>query len=129
MHWKAQKQESKGLGPCEIPRAVSAGSRIAGQPGTDPQFEQCRSPTARCFPLPPQSSPESQPDPAGEVNQHFRRFAEAEIAAPAPIYGASSSIVVSMLTPFARRVISRIRCLNRSKALGAITRLTSGQIP
>jgi hypothetical protein len=31
-----------------------------------------------------------------------------------------------MLTPFARRVISRIRRLNRSKALGAITRLTSG---
>src|SRR5437773_1955716 len=42
------------------------------------------------------------------------------------MYGASSAIVVSMLTPFARRVISRIRCLNRSKALGAITRLTSG---
>src|ERR1017187_6303552 len=42
------------------------------------------------------------------------------------MYGASSSIVVSMLTPFARRVISRIRRLNRSKAFGAITRLTSG---
>ena len=53
-------------GPCEIPWAVSAPSRIAGQPRTFPQFEQCRSPTARCFPLPPQSSPESQPDPAGD---------------------------------------------------------------
>jgi hypothetical protein len=31
-----------------------------------------------------------------------------------------------MLTPFARRVISRTRALNRSKALGAMTRLTSG---
>src|SRR5205823_6773478 len=30
------------------------------------------------------------------------------------------------LTLFARRVISRIRCLNRSKAFGAMTRLTSG---
>jgi hypothetical protein len=30
-----------------------------------------------------------------------------------------------MLTPFVRRVIFRIRRLNRSKALGAITRLTS----
>ena len=29
------------------------------------------------------------------------------------MYGASSSIVVSMLTPLARRVISRTRCLNR----------------
>src|ERR1039458_10477350 len=31
-----------------------------------------------------------------------------------------------MLTPFARPVISRIRCLNRSKAFGAMARLTSG---
>jgi hypothetical protein len=31
-----------------------------------------------------------------------------------------------MLTPLARRVVSRIRCLNRSKALGAIMRLISG---
>jgi hypothetical protein len=31
-----------------------------------------------------------------------------------------------MLTLFARRVISRIRCLNRFKAFGAIARLTSG---
>ena len=31
-----------------------------------------------------------------------------------------------MPTPFARRAISRIRRLNRSKAFGAMTRLTSG---
>ena len=31
-----------------------------------------------------------------------------------------------MLTPLARRVVSRIRCLNRSKAFGAIMRLISG---
>jgi hypothetical protein len=42
------------------------------------------------------------------------------------MYGASSAIVVSMLTPLARRVVSRIRCLNRSRAFGAIMRLTSG---
>src|SRR5438105_8722149 len=42
------------------------------------------------------------------------------------MYGASSSIVVFMLTPFARPVISRIFRLNRSTAFGAITRLTSG---
>ena len=40
--------------------------------------------TARCFPLPPQSRPEPQLNPASEVNYHFRRFAEAEIAAPIP---------------------------------------------
>src|SRR5215469_8155580 len=31
-----------------------------------------------------------------------------------------------MLTPWARRVVSRIRCLNRSRAFGAMMRLTSG---
>jgi len=31
-----------------------------------------------------------------------------------------------MLTPFARPVIFRILCLNRSKVFGAMTRLTSG---
>jgi hypothetical protein len=40
--------------------------------------------TARCFPLPPPFSPESQPDPTRERQQHFRRFPESEIAAPAP---------------------------------------------
>ena len=42
------------------------------------------------------------------------------------MYGANASIVVFMLTPLARRVISRIRRLNRSSAFGAMTRLTSG---
>jgi hypothetical protein len=46
---------------------------------------------------------------AGEVTQHIGRFAEAEIAAPTRIRGAGSSIVVSMLTLSARRVMSRIR--------------------
>jgi len=42
------------------------------------------------------------------------------------MYGASSSIVVSMLTPLARRVISRTRRLKRAKDFGAIARLISG---
>src|SRR5450759_4993616 len=41
------------------------------------------------------------------------------------MYGASSSIVVFMLTPFARPVISRIRCLDRSTAFGAMTRFAA----
>ena len=39
---------------------------------------------------------------------------------------SSSSIVVLMLTPFAFRVISRIRCLKRSRDFGAIVRLMPG---
>jgi hypothetical protein len=38
---------------------------------------------------------------------------------------ANSSMVVFMLTLLALRVISRIRCLNRSRAFGAMTHLTS----
>src|SRR5436305_11347752 len=42
------------------------------------------------------------------------------------MYGTNSSIVVLMLTPLALRVMSRIRCLNRSRDFGAIMRLMSG---
>src|SRR6266481_7236887 len=41
------------------------------------------------------------------------------------MYGASSAIVASRLTPFARSVTSRMRRLNRSRAFGAIVRLIS----
>src|SRR5262249_48689805 len=60
---------------------------ITRQPRKHPQFDQCRPPTASSFPLPPQSSPKPQPDPACKVSQQHRRFAEAEIAAPAPHIG------------------------------------------
>jgi hypothetical protein len=33
------------------------------------------------FPLPPQSSPESQSNPAGKTERHFVRFVKSEIAA------------------------------------------------
>src|SRR3977135_3407122 len=36
------------------------------------------------IPLAPTSGPQSQPDPARESDQYLGRFAEAEIAAPAP---------------------------------------------
>src|SRR5215471_2553329 len=42
------------------------------------------------------------------------------------MYGASVAIVVSKLTLLACRVISRIRCLNRLTASGAIRRRTAG---
>src|SRR5437762_2044262 len=42
------------------------------------------------------------------------------------MYGASSAIVVSGLTPLARRVKSRTRALNPSRAFDAIAHLTSG---
>jgi hypothetical protein len=40
------------------------------------------------------------------------------------IYGASSFIIVSTLTPLVLRATSRVRRLNRSTAFGAIVRLT-----
>src|SRR5207245_6913628 len=63
------KPHREGFGPSEVPRAASATSRVTSQSRTNPQFQQCRSATARCFPLPPQSCTQSQPDPTGQVNQ------------------------------------------------------------
>src|SRR5262249_11728822 len=51
---------------------------------THPQCNQRRPTAAWCFPLPPQSSPKTQPNPTGEVLQHLRRFTEAEITSPTP---------------------------------------------
>src|ERR1700692_2920698 len=64
----------------------------------------------------PQSGPQSQSDPASEGYQHLGRFAEAEIAAPAPhiggqffhcrldadALGPSRSVPDSLLEPFQR---------------------------
>src|SRR6202040_1371090 len=66
--------------------------------------------------LAPQSGPQSQSDPASEGYQHLGRFAEAEIAAPAPhiggqffhcrldadALGPSRSVPDSLLEPFQR---------------------------
>ena len=73
----------EGFAPGEMPGATAASGRIAQFP-QDSQCDQCRSPTTGCFPLAPESGPQSQADPARESNQHLGCFAEAEIAAPAP---------------------------------------------
>src|SRR5215831_7331443 len=57
---RIRESKSEGLGPCEIPRAVTTASRITGQPRTHPEFQQSRSTTAGSCPLPPQSRPEAQ---------------------------------------------------------------------
>src|SRR6202171_5731989 len=46
--------------------------------------DECRAAAPWGFPLAPQNGPQSQSDPASESDQHLGRFAEAEIAAPAP---------------------------------------------
>src|SRR5271157_4414997 len=76
------KPYREGFGPCQIPRAESAASRVIGQSRANPQREQSRSATTWSFPLPPHSCSQSEPDPAGELNQYEGRFAEAEIATP-----------------------------------------------
>src|SRR5262249_1180145 len=78
------KPDREGFGPREIPGSKSTASRVAGQAWTNTQCQQCFQATAWCFPLPPQSRSKSQPDPASEVDQHFRRLAESEIASPTP---------------------------------------------
>src|SRR5271166_2117809 len=77
-----RKPYREGFGPGQIPGTESAAGRVAGQSWANPQREQSRSATTWSFPLPPHSCSQSEPDPAGQLNQHIGRFAEAEIAAP-----------------------------------------------
>src|SRR6266487_4675410 len=67
-----------------MPRAMAAGSGIIRQSATYTQLKQHRPATALGFPLPPQRRPKAQPNPASQIDQHVRRFAESEIATPAP---------------------------------------------
>src|SRR5262245_44692703 len=108
-----------------MPGATAATGRIAQFP-QDPQCDQCRSPTTWCFPLAPESGPQSQADPARESNQHLVCFAEAEIAAPAPhIWDQFFHCRLDADALGPSRDL-RIRCLNRSRDFGAIMRLMSG---
>src|SRR5258708_19947874 len=66
-----------------MPRATTATGHV-GQFPRGCQRDECRSTTCWCFPLAPKSGPQSQADPTSEGDQHLGRFAEAEIAAPAP---------------------------------------------
>ena len=119
------ESHGESFAPGEMPGATTAAGHVAQFP-QDSQRDECRSATPWSFPLAPKSGPQSQSDPASESDQFLGRFAEAKIAAPPRIYVANSSIVVLMLTPLALRVISRVRCLNRSSDFGAIVRLMSG---
>src|ERR1035437_97617 len=74
----------EGFAPGDIPRATTAAGRVARKLPRDSQCDQCRSATPWCFPLAPESRPQSQPDPASQSDQHLGRFAKAEITAPAP---------------------------------------------
>src|SRR5437870_11327253 len=67
-----------------MPRAMAAGSGIIRQSATYTQLKQHRPATALGFPLPPQRSPKAQPNPASQIDQQVRRFAESEVATPAP---------------------------------------------
>ena len=93
--WKSERLEvsigkpnRESFSPSQVPRAASASRRVASQSRTNSQFQQCGSATARCFPLPPQSCTQAQPDPTSQINQHIGRFTETEIAAPAPEIGS-----------------------------------------
>src|SRR6516225_4197536 len=67
-----------------MPGTKTAAGGIAHQPPLHSQCNQRRTATTWCLPLPPQSGPESQPDPTSEGDEHFGCFAEAEIADPTP---------------------------------------------
>ena len=77
------ESHGEGFAPGEMPGSMAAAGHVA-QLSPDSQRDERRSPTPWCFPLAPEGGPQSQADPASESNQFVGRFAEAEIAAPAP---------------------------------------------
>ena len=95
--------KERAFAPSEIPRTATVSTRLLASCG--PPFAACARAATTLV---------AAAGPAGQVHQRVRRFAEAEIVPPTPpIYGASSSIVVSKLTPLARRLIYRPLALNR----------------
>src|SRR5713226_3057949 len=78
------KPHMEGLGERQVPGSAAAAGHVGRQSRSHPQYQQCSPATANGFPLPPQSTTQSAPHPTGRGNQCLRRFAESEIAAPAP---------------------------------------------
>src|SRR6266511_629860 len=76
--------DGESFGPGQIPGAMTTAGGIARQLRANAQCYQRRLATTWCFPLPPQSSSQPHPDPAGKVSQYLRRLTEAEIASPTP---------------------------------------------
>src|SRR2546428_589748 len=68
----------------EMPWAVATGGGVIGQPATHTQLNQHCPAAALCSPLPPQRCPKATSNPARKVHQQIGRFAESEIATPAP---------------------------------------------
>src|SRR5262249_13839660 len=66
----------------QMPVAMGSTGSISCQFGPDTQLNQHCPSAAWSFPLPPQRHPQTQTNPASQLNQHVRRFAEVEIAAP-----------------------------------------------
>ena len=77
------KPNREGFAPCDVPGATAASGRIEQFPRELQCDQRCTTATW-CFPLTPQSGPQSQSDPTSESDQHLGRFAKAEIAAPTP---------------------------------------------
>ena len=122
------KPSGEGSAAGKIPWTTAAAGRVPCSPYRDPIYDKCRAATPWCFPLAPESGPQSQPDPASESDQHLRCFAEAEIAAPAPhIRGQLCHCRLDADAPGPSRDLPDSP-LNRSRDFGAIVRLMSGPV-
>ena len=81
------KPDREGLGLCEVSGTTMTASGVVRQSRAYPQFEKCGPATTWGFPLSPEGHSKSQPNPASEMDEFLRRFAEAEIAVPSPHVG------------------------------------------
>src|SRR5271166_6337151 len=73
-------------------------------------------------PLPPKIQTQSSTDPRFEVREDSRSLAEAEVAAPSHDVWLQLFDQLLQTEPRVRRVMSRIRPLNLSRAFGAMRR-------
>src|SRR5260370_39731777 len=74
----------------QMPWAAVADGSFRRQCAADTQLKQHCPAAALGFPLPPQRRPKSQSNPASQLDQQVRRFAEPEVAPPAPHVGSEN---------------------------------------
>src|SRR6266571_870511 len=105
----------------QMPWAAAAGGSCLRQCAADTQLEQHRPAAALGFPLPPQRRPKSQSNPASQLDQQVRRFAEPEVAPPAPHVGSENlhrlgqTSALGLLRDFSNPFLKALDSLRRDR--------------
>src|SRR6266850_2845917 len=121
----------------EVPWTTAAGGSCLRQCAAYTRLKQHRPATALGFPLPPQRRPKSQSNPASQLDQQVRRFAEPEVAAPAPhirsqhLHRPRQAHALGLLRDFSNPFLKPLDSLRRDRPPnhGAIGKTESKKLP